>query len=61
MQNTKLEIEKLLTSTLCPNTEVHSLRAGLSPHKAQKQENIEIICFLEIRYLSEKNIRIFGK
>ena len=61
MQNTKLEIEKLLTSTLCPNTEVHSLRAGLSPHKAQKRENIEIICFLEIRYLSEKNIRIFGK
>ena len=36
MQNTKLEIEKLLTSTLCPNTEVHSLRAGLSPHKSQK-------------------------
>ena len=29
-------VEKLLTSTLCPNTEFHSLRAGLSPHKAQK-------------------------
>ena len=53
MQNTKLEIEKLLTSTLCPNTEVHSLRAGLSPHKAQKPskagKNVMYFC-LEICY-----------